>query len=147
MSAEPGMLTTRCKFSITLTGFIHGVRPECWGRRRAVQFLARGCLLWRRAHGSVGVWEWDTQLAVCASTPNNAVTWESVLGSDEFQRSGGRESVRMNRWVRIKALLDRAGQINLCALACSRNPAVQEVARSEPKQTRDICDKRGQNSY
>lgn len=99
--------------------------------------------MWRSADGSVSVWESDTQLAVCASTPNNAVTWESVLGSDEFQRSGGRESVRMNRWVRIKALLERAGQINLCVLACSRNPAVQEVARSKPKQTWDICDKRG----
>lgn len=80
---------------------------------------------------------------VCASTQNNVVTWESVLGSDEFQRSGGRESVRMNRWVRIMALLDRAGQINHCVLSCSRNPTVQEVARSERKQTQDLCDKRG----
>lgn len=78
---------------------------------------------------------------VCASTQNNVVTWESVLGSDEFQRSGGRESVRMNRWVRIMALLDRAGQINHCVLSCSRNPTVQEVARSERKQTRELCDK------
>lgn len=80
---------------------------------------------------------------VCASTQNNVVTWASVLGSDEFQQSGGRESVRMNRWVRIMALLDRAGQINHCVLSCSRNPTVQEVARSERKQTRDLCDKRG----
>lgn len=51
----------------------------------------------------MGAWESDAQLVVCASTRNNAVTWESVLGSDEFQRGGGtalgagRESMRMTR--------------------------------------------------
>lgn len=87
---ELGKLTTERKFLIKLAGFIRLMWRECWtGEKKKETRFHLWVNSWRRADGRVNVWESDTQLVVCASTQNNAVTWESVLGSDEFQRGGG----------------------------------------------------------
>lgn len=147
---ELGKLTTERKFLIKLAGFIRLMWLECWtGEKKKKHVFTSGLT---RDVEPTAEWTCGSQTHSLSSVrPHKTMQWrgsqcwEVMNSSGVVERRSRRESMRMTRWVRIKALLERAGQINHCVLSCSRNPAVQEVTPRERKQTWDLCDKEAVN--